>query len=85
MQVSYTYNKPTVCKQTGKLALRYTFIVTADPEAAQLSREQKQAVQELLNNNDDQHRTVIAATLRQTFNILTTMEQQISPPPEPSI
>jgi hypothetical protein len=41
VQVSYTYNKPTVCKQTGKLALRYTFIVTADPEAAQLSREQK--------------------------------------------
>lgn len=84
-QVSFHHNRPAVCKQTKKLALRYTFVVTADPGAAQLSREEKQAVQQLLNNNDEQHRTVIGANLRQTVNFLTAVEQQLTPPPEPAI
>lgn len=77
LQVTYNYNNPKQFVDQNHAALRFTVVVTADPEAAGLSAEQRAAVQQLLDNGDGQHKTVIAATLQQTRHLLTVLGEQL--------
>lgn len=61
--------------------LRYIMVVTAEPGAEQLTQEQRESVQQLLNNEDGEHKTVIGASLSQAFTFLIAMEEQLPPPP----
>lgn len=77
LQVTYNYNNPKQFVDQNHAPLRFTVVVTADPAAAGLSAEQRAAVQQLLDNGDGQHKTVIAATLQQTRHLLTVLQEQL--------
>jgi hypothetical protein len=74
-QVTYNFNNP---KQQGTIPLRYTIVVTAEPDSLQLTPEQREGVRELLNNDDGNHKTVIGATLKQTRHLLSVIREQLS-------
>jgi hypothetical protein len=53
-------------------------VVTADPDAPQLTDEQRQSVRELLDNDDGEHKTVIGATLTQTHHLLAALKAELT-------
>lgn len=62
MQLITTRNSPDRCVDCGAASLRYLLIITADPDAQQLTGEEQQAVKKLLKNDDGWHKTFMGAT-----------------------
>jgi hypothetical protein len=58
--------------------VRFTAVVTADPDAAQLTEEDRQVVTDLLNNDDDQHKIMFGATLQQILQFMAALEAEHS-------
>jgi hypothetical protein len=78
-QVAYNFNKPVQCEREHTAPLRFTVVVTADPDAPQLTDKQRQSVRELLDNDDGNHKSVIGATLTQTHHLLAAMKAELQP------
>ncbi len=77
LQITQAYNRPTGCKDDRIAPLRFTVVVSAEPDDAALTPEQQQGVRELLDNDDGRHKTVIAATLAQTQKLLAAIKAEL--------
>lgn len=74
----YAHNDLARCARHSTAPVRFTAVVTADPDAAQLTEEDRQVVTDLLNNDDDQHKILFGATLQQILQFMAALEAEHS-------
>lgn len=72
------WNQPSHFEAKNIQSLRYTVVVAANLDAPGLTQDQRQAVQVLLDNAGDGHKTVIGATLQQAQHFLDCIKEQLS-------
>lgn len=78
LQVAMICNRPSQRELDGYAPLRFVMVVTASPDAARLTDEQRQAVHAVLNNRDAAHKAVIGANLAQACRFLEAMKMELS-------
>jgi hypothetical protein len=83
LQVAFNFNTHKQCAKTGKAPVRYTMVVTGEPDAPQLSEEQRQAVQLLLDNSDGKHKVLVGASLKQARHFVQALYWELRPSESP--
>jgi hypothetical protein len=66
------------CAHNGAATLRYLLIITADPDAQQLTGEEQQAVRKLLRNDDGWHNTFIGATPTEAQHFFAVVKNELT-------